>query len=236
MSKSILTLGKLTLMIALVVSTTACETMNENRTSTGAVAGAAIGGGAGALIDKDNPYRGALIGVAAGALVGAGIGKVLQKQKQAFDRIEGLESREQTVILQQPPTYENGVPVAPRPSQQQEALLVRVPNEILFEVGSSSLSPHGSAKLREVASILREYPDSDVYIRGFTSSEGTDQGNYDLSQRRAQVVKNEIIAAGVDGSRLFAQGMGSSNPIATNDTEAGRMLNRRVELHIVPRI
>ena len=235
MSKSIVVLGKLTLMIALVLSTTACEPMNENRTSTGAVAGAAIGGGAGALIDKDNPYRGALIGVAAGALVGAGVGHVLQKQKQAFDRIEGLEAREQTVILQQPPTYENGAPVAPRPSKQQEALLVRVPNEILFEVGSSTLSPHGSAKLQEMAAILREYPDSDVYIRGYTSSEGTDQGNFDLSQRRAQIVKNEIIASGVSSTRLFAQGMGSSNPIATNDTEAGRMLNRRVELHIVPR-
>jgi outer membrane protein OmpA-like peptidoglycan-associated protein len=235
MCKTIAITGKTTLILAIALGTTACQTMSEHRTGTGAATGAAVGGGAGALIDKDNPYRGALIGAAAGALIGAGVGHVLQKQKEALDRIEGLETREQTVILQQPPTYDEGGQSTPRQSRQQEALMVRVPNEILFEVGSSALSAHGSAKLREVAAVLREYPDSDVYIRGCTSSEGSDQTNFELSQRRAQVVKNELIAAGVSPARLFAQGMGSSNPIASNDTESGRMLNRRVELHIVPR-
>lgn len=235
MCKAIAITGKTTLILAIALGASACQTMSEHPTRTGAATGAAIGGGAGALVDEDKPYRGALIGAAAGALIGAGVGHVIKNQKEALDRIEGLETREQTVIVEQPPTYEDGVLTAPEQSQQFEALMVRMPDEILFEVGSSALSDHGSAKLREVAAVLREYPDSDVYIRGYTSSEGSDQSNFELSRRRAQVVKNELIAAGISATRLSAQGMGSSNPIANNDTEAGRKLNRRVELHIVPR-
>jgi outer membrane protein OmpA-like peptidoglycan-associated protein len=220
-----------------IIAFTGCQTANEHRTATGGIAGAALGGGAGALIDKSNPYRGALIGAAVGSLVGGGIGHVLQKQKQAFDRIEGLETREQTVILQQPPPpVEAGQPVPPRQSEQKQALLVNVPSEVFFDKGSSSLSAQGAQKARQIAEVLKEYPDSDIYIRGYTSSEGTDADNFELSQRRAQVVKNELATAGVAGSRLYAQGMGSSNPIASNDTEAGRVQNRRVEIHVVPTV
>ena len=223
-------------IFALAMSLMACQTVSEHRTATGAVAGTALGAGAGALIDKDNPYRGALIGAAAGALVGTGIGHVLQKQKQAFDRIEGLETRQQTVILQQPPQFDDdGVTRQPRESKPVESLMLRVPNEILFEKGSSALSAQGAQKLREMAKVLQDYPDSDVYIRGYTSSEGEDRTNFELSQRRAEVVKGELAAAGVSPARLYAQGMGSSNPIAGNDTENGRIMNRRVELHVIPR-
>ena len=221
---------------AVLVSGVSCQTVSEHRTATGAVAGTALGAGAGALIDKDNPYRGALIGAAAGALLGTGIGHVLQKQKQAFDRIEGLETKQQAVILQQPPQYgDEGQARLPRQSDQIEALLVRVPSEVLFERGSSALTPQGAQKVRDVAQVLRDYPDSDVYVRGYTSNEGDDKTNFELSQRRAEVVRNELAAAGVSTSRLYAQGMGSSNPVASNDTEAGRTLNRRVELFVVPR-
>jgi chemotaxis protein MotB len=219
-----------------VVSMAACQTVSEHRTATGATAGAVLGGGAGALIDKENPYRGALIGAAAGTLVGAGVGHVLQKQKQAFDRIEGLETRQQTVILQQPPQFsDDGAVRQPRESKQVEALMLRIPSEILFDRGSSALSSQGAQKLREMAKVLQDYPDSDVYIRGYTSSEGEDRTNYELSQRRAEVVKGELAAAGVSPTRLYAQGMGSSNPVASNDTESGRIMNRRVELHVIPR-
>lgn len=231
--------GKFTacvLIAAVLTSVVGCQTVSEHRTATGAVAGTALGAGVGALIDKDNRYRGALIGGAAGALLGTGIGHILQKQKQAFDRIEGLETQQQAVILQQPPQYgDDGQTRLPRQSDKVEALLVRVPSEVLFERGSSSLTPHGAQKVRDVAQVLHDYPDSDVYVRGYTSSEGDDKTNFELSQRRAEIVRNELAAAGVSGSRLYAQGMGSSNPIAGNDTEAGRAVNRRVELFVVPR-
>ena len=195
-----------------------------------------VGTAAGALIDKENRWRGALIGAAAGAAVGTGIGYVLQKQKESFDRIEYLETRQQTVVLQQPPqSYYEGEAVPPRESRQVQALNLRLQSEVLFERGSSALTPRGAEKVREIATVLKEYPDSDVYIRGYTSSEGVDKTNFELSQRRAEVVRNELSAAGVNQVRLFAQGMGSSSPVASNDTESGRTQNRRVELTIVPR-
>lgn len=222
------------------MSFTGCQTMNENRRTSGAVIGTTVGGAAGALIDRDNPWRGALIGMAAGAALGTGVGHVLQKQKEAFDRIEDLEVQRETVILQQPPAYYDAGPDSPREepraySERTEALMVRISSDVLFEKGSSALSAHGVSKVREIAGVLREYPESDVYIRGYTSSEGDDRVNFELSHRRAEVVRSELVAAGISPSRLFPQGMGSSNPVASNETESGRVQNRRVELHVVPR-
>ena len=223
------------LAAAMVVAMGGCRTMSEHRTGTGAAAGAVAGGTAGALIDKDNPFRGALIGIAAGGLVGAGIGHVLQKQKEAFDRIEDVEAQQQTVILQQPvPPPAEGQPAPPPVSEQKAALQVRIQSEVLFAKGSSSLTPAGAQKMKEVAAVLNEYPDSTCYVRGYTSSEGSDQANFELSQRRAEVVRNELIFNQVNPDRLYAQGMGSSNPIASNETEEGRILNRRVEIFVVP--
>jgi outer membrane protein OmpA-like peptidoglycan-associated protein len=222
------------LAVGMTVAFGGCQTMKDHPTGTGATTGAIIGGGAGALIDEDDPFRGALIGAAVGGLVGAGVGHMIKRQKEAFNRIEELEAREQTVILQQPPAEGSGSQASTQ-SQQLAALMVRVPAEVLFDVGSSALNAHGANKVREMAQVLKDYPDSDVYVRGYTSSEGDDAKNFDLSQRRAEVVRNELAANGVAPSRLYAQGMGESNPVASNDTEAGRVQNRRVELFVVPR-
>jgi len=216
--------------IALVAGTiTGCQSMGEHRTRSGALGGAAVGGIAGALIDDSNPWRGALIGSAAGAAVGAGIGKVLQRQKEAFDRIERLEAQPQQVIIQE----QNSRTGETRESEKQ-ALMVRAPADVLFAVDSAELTPNGRNKVREMAQVLTEFPDSTVYVRGYTSSEGDLDYNYRLSERRANAVRDELVTNGVDPNRLFTQGMGPTNPVATNDTEFGRTQNRRVELHIVP--
>lgn len=89
-------------------------------------------------------------------------------------------------------------------------------------------------KVRELAQVLRDYPDSIAYIRGHTSSEGELEYNIQLSQQRANVVRSELIAAGISPSRLIAEGMGPQDPIASNDTESGRAMNRRVDLHVIP--
>ncbi|GMV95074.1 MAG: hypothetical protein AMXMBFR82_48520 [Candidatus Hydrogenedentota bacterium] len=212
-----------------------CQTASEHRTGTGALTGAALGGGAGALIDKDDPFRGALIGAVAGGAIGAGVGHMLKKQKEAFERIDDLEVQEETVILQQPaPATAPGETAAEPVETRSEAVLVRVPSEILFEQGSAALSTAGMTKVRELAQVLRDYPDSIAYIRGHTSSEGDLQYNMQLSQQRANVVRSELIAAGIAPSRLIAEGMGPQNPIASNDTASGRALNRRVDLHVIP--
>ncbi|OPZ09010.1 MAG: putative lipoprotein YiaD precursor [candidate division BRC1 bacterium ADurb.BinA292] len=97
------------------------------------------------------------------------------------------------------------------------------------------MTPRGKQKVAEVAAVLLEYPDSDVLVKGYASSEGAEAYNLELSERRAKAVQNELIANRVSASRIQAIGFGEADPIASNETEAGRALNRRVEIDVYPR-
>jgi len=215
---------------SMVFGLTGCQMMNENRMATGVGIGAVTGAVAGALID-DNSWRGGAIGAAAGALVGGGIGYVLQKQKESFDRIEELEAR-QIVVQHVPPPVVVGGPVgAP---VQREAIALTMQNEVLFARGSAELTPHGVDKMREIADVMRDYPNADVIIKGHTSNEGSEQENLTLSRTRAERVKDHLIAYQIRAVRIHAVGLGSTEPVADNASESGRMQNRRVEILVIP--
>jgi outer membrane protein OmpA-like peptidoglycan-associated protein len=221
-----------------------CETANEHRTATGAIAGTVIGAAAGAMISDDST-KGALIGGAAGALVGGGIGYVLQRQKEKFDEIEGVQANEQTVYVPEVsnPSGQTGAESSSEGEVVAEevtftpaqGLTMTLTEQLLFPYDSSALTSQGTSKVAEIADVLKEFPDSDVFVMGYTSSDGDDGYNVQLSQRRADAVRNTLIANQVSSGRITALGMGSSNPVATNDTESGRMQNRRVEIIVVPR-
>lgn len=226
-----------------------CQTANEHRTATGAIAGTIVGATAGALI-SDDKAKGALIGGVAGAAVGGGIGYLLQRQKDKFDEIEGVEAQQETVYVPQTQASAESAGTATATADSgvsgeataqnvdfipAQGLTMKLQEQVLFSYDSSALTPAGSAKIGEIAAVLREYPDSDVFIMGYTSSDGDDSYNTQLSQRRADSVKNTLIANQVAPSRITSLGMGSSNPIASNETEAGRSQNRRVEIIVVPR-
>jgi len=209
------------------------RTAGEHPTATGAVAGGLLGAAAGALID-DKSARGALIGGAIGAAAGGLVGHALQRQRERLDRIEGVQT--QAVTYQLPPTepQPGAPPQAPPQPVQREALRAVIPGELLFEQGRSDLSRAGVERLSRVAEVLREYPESRVMVRGHASSEGSDAVNVELSQRRADIVRNYLISYGVDPNRITAVGLGSSDPVADNSTESGRVRNRRVEIDIIP--
>lgn len=99
-----------------------------------------------------------------------------------------------------------------------------------FETNSAKLTPGSRTTLDKVAASLKAYPDVKVEISGHTDSQGDDTHNYNLSQKRAEAVKDYLVGRGVDGSQLTAKGYGENNPIADNGTPAGREKNRRVEL------
>ncbi len=101
-----------------------------------------------------------------------------------------------------------------------------------FKFNKAELQPDARTILNDVARILNRYPEMIVEVAGHTDSVGSDEYNQGLSQRRAQSVLNYLTSTGVDGGRLSAVGYGESEPRATNDTEDGRELNRRVELRI----
>ena len=177
---------------------------------SGAKKGAAIGGVAGAatgaVVGKG---KGALIGGAVGAAAGAIIGDYMAKQKKELETVPGADVQ-----------------------QVGDELVVTFNNPILFDTDSSVLKPNARGLLDDVAGVLMKYPDTNVLVKGHTDNTGSETHNLQLSERRAEAVKNYLITRGVPGPRLQSLGFGESMPVADNSSDSGRQHNRRVELQI----
>jgi len=103
-------------------------------------------------------------------------------------------------------------------------------SDVLFRSGSFELLPAARERLAKVSGIVLAYPSLHVAVEGHTDSVGSDQYNQDLSERRAQSVRDYFVQQGISSSAVEARGFGKTEPIATNDTPEGRQQNRRVEL------
>ena len=117
-------------------------------------------------------------------------------------------------------------------AEQTERGLVVTLDDVLFEVDRADLKPGAMRDLRQLADALIRFPETEVSIEGHTDSTGTSEYNEDLSERRAAAVRNYLLAQGVDRRRLDTLGLGEHQPVASNDTAAGRQQNRRVEVVI----
>lgn len=103
-------------------------------------------------------------------------------------------------------------------------------NTIEFDFGTAELTEASKTSVMEIAKVLSVYPDMKVQVIGHTDSVGTQKNNQIKSLERAQAVVDELIINGIDEERLRVEGKGEDEPIASNETEEGRKLNRRVEL------
>jgi outer membrane protein OmpA-like peptidoglycan-associated protein len=104
-----------------------------------------------------------------------------------------------------------------------------------FGTDSAVLESGSQEQLSNVAAILKAYPAASLKIGGYTDNTGDPAANRQLSQERAEAVRDELIGMGIDASRLTAEGYGEQHPIADNDTAEGRMQNRRVAIHVTAR-
>ncbi|HRJ29716.1 MAG TPA: OmpA family protein [Cyclobacteriaceae bacterium] len=111
-------------------------------------------------------------------------------------------------------------------------LTVRLKN-IYFDFDKTTLKKESFVELNKVVDFLKQNHTVEIQIEGHTDSKGSDEYNLNLSQGRSQSVVDYIVSQGIDGARLRAQGYGESKPIDTNDTDAGRANNRRVEFTVV---
>ncbi|MEX2156986.1 MAG: OmpA family protein [Gemmatimonadales bacterium] len=111
-------------------------------------------------------------------------------------------------------------------------IVVTLPEGLLFAQESDQLTPASRDNLRRLATNLEKYPNTRIMIVGHTDSQGGSERNLDFSERRAQAIANLLVEVGVNRARLTALGRGDAEPIATNDTDAGRQWNRRVEIAI----
>jgi outer membrane protein OmpA-like peptidoglycan-associated protein len=110
--------------------------------------------------------------------------------------------------------------------------LVLTLGDVLFDTGKSELNSGASRKLDQLAQFLSEHKDRRVQIDGFTDSVGSDSYNQELSQRRANAVKNALLTRGIASTRINTEGYGKAFPVANNADSGGRQLNRRVEVVI----
>ena len=106
--------------------------------------------------------------------------------------------------------------------------------DVLFDTGKATLKPGAYATVDRLATVLKQDASRKVLIEGHTDSVGSDAYNHDLSVRRATSVANYLSGRGVMQQRLITVGAGESRPVASNDTDAGRAQNRRVEITLVP--
>jgi outer membrane protein OmpA-like peptidoglycan-associated protein len=173
----------------------------------GAGIGAAAGAAAALLAGKREADE-ILAGAAIGAALGGGVGVYMDLQVEKLARI--------------PSTTVERV--------GEDALLVKFQSDILFDGDSAVVDGGGRATLDELAAVLVEYPKTAVVVQDHTDSTGSEDHNLALSDRRASAVANHLIARGVAGGRVTALGMGEGYPVADNDSESGRQLNRRVDI------
>jgi outer membrane protein OmpA-like peptidoglycan-associated protein len=117
-------------------------------------------------------------------------------------------------------------------TQQTERGLVLTLGNILFAVDKDTIKEGSERTLQRVAEFLNEYPERKVMIEGFTDNTGAESYNQDLSERRADSVKRTLVANDVAAKRIRTHGYGEAHPVASNDTQAGRLQNRRVEIVI----
>jgi OOP family OmpA-OmpF porin len=120
--------------------------------------------------------------------------------------------------------------------EDKEKLAMLLQGDVLFDVNSTVIKPGAAASLRQVGLLLSEYPKGQVIVTGFADSSGTDQDNLKLSRERGESVKTYLLnntEGMVSSERIISRGRGEEMPVATNNTSAGRQLNRRVEITIL---
>ncbi|PCJ30326.1 MAG: flagellar motor protein MotB [Gammaproteobacteria bacterium] len=209
---------KLILVAAMTSIISACATNDPNqRAKTGAAVGAVLGAVLGHSIENDK--GGLLIGAAVGAAAGAGIGHYMDNQQQEMEAALAAEQASHAIEVQR---------------LEDETLKIDIASEISFDFGSASLKPAFMPSLEKVADILIRYPLTVIHVVGHTDSVGSESYNMTLSRHRAQSVVNYFSSQGIEQSRLVTVGRGESESRASNDTDAGRQLNRRVEIYVKP--
>ncbi|HKS07817.1 MAG TPA: OmpA family protein [Gemmatimonadaceae bacterium] len=201
-------------LLALVMSAGALASgCSMNKSQKGAIIGAVAGAGAGAAIGANNgsTVRGALAGAIVGGAAGAIIGNQMDQQARELRQ---------------------NIPGA-RVERVGEGIAVTFESGLLFDFDSDVVRAQAATNLRNLASSLGKYPNTDVLIVGHTDATGADTYNQALSERRANSAAAFIAREGVPRARVRAVGRGETEPIAENESDNGRAKNRRVEIAIV---
>lgn len=206
-----------------LLSLSACTTTGpngetqDNRAATGALIGAV----AGAVLGNqaDNRKQGRLAGAAIGAAAGAAIGGSMDQQEQEFNEELAREREAREVEVER---------------VREDLLKLTLSSEVSFDYDSAAIKPSFTPALNKLARVLMKHERTRITVVGHTDSRGSESYNQRLSERRAESVVAYLRDFGVASWRLAAEGRGESEPRDSNASEAGRQLNRRVEVFVTP--
>lgn len=209
---------------ALVVMSTGCDTVR--RTShqdkgvvVGAASGAVIGGVLGNNVGKgNNTALGAIIGAAVGGVAGGIIGNKMDRQAEKI-KTEIPGAKVERVGEGIDVTFDENNPDGSKAG-------------VYFETNKFDISSNSRLALDKLQKIFAEYPETNILVEGHTDDVGTDSYNMTLSQKRATAVTNYLVNAGVSSSRITTKWYGETQPKVSNDSDANRALNRRVQFVI----
>ncbi len=207
-----LTAGLIVSSLALSLSACAPTTQTQRGTLIGSGVGAGLGAIAGQAIGRDTEATllGAGIGAALGGITGNRFGAYMDQQEQELR--QAVAASEAASI-----------------QRSQDVLTATFKSELLFDFDSATLKPGAYAEIDRVAAVLRRYPDTNIRIEGHTDARGSEAYNLQLSQQRAQAVKNALVQRGVQAGRVQALGYGESQQVSASDAA-----NRRVNIVITP--
>jgi outer membrane protein OmpA-like peptidoglycan-associated protein len=185
---------------------------NATNTTKGGAIGAGVGGAIGGAIGhrSDNTVVGAIIGATVGGAAGALIGRHMDKQAEELKKdLEGAHVE-----------------------RVGEGILITFESGLVFDTDSYSLRDQTKGNLAELSQTLKKYDDTNILIEGHTDNTGQDSYNQKLSENRADAVENYLVENGITDTRVTTKGYGEKQPLDTNESEAGRQKNRRVEVAI----
>jgi outer membrane protein OmpA-like peptidoglycan-associated protein len=198
----------------LVLSFISCAnaTRGQKGAGVGAGVGAAVGAGLGQAIggNTESTLIGAGIGAALGGLAGWQVGEYMDRQEAELQ--QAFANSEAAAI-----------------SREQDVLTATFKGDVFFDFDSAVLKPGAYTEIDRTAGVLNRYPQTSILVAGHTDTTGSETYNQQLSERRAQAVRDALVNRGVDPRRLRVIGFGESQPISSNDA-----MNRRVELRIEP--
>jgi outer membrane protein OmpA-like peptidoglycan-associated protein len=217
-------MGKITkrLIGMTVVVCLGCASMGEKEqtgTAIGAGTGAVVGGVIGAATGSKNQREKAAAGAAAGAVIGGLLGNRIgaYMDKQEADLRNAMAS----TISQNNATIQRN---------NEQMLTATFKSDLFFDVNSSTIKPGGYAELDRVANVLAQYPQTMIRVEGHTDQTGSEQYNLQLSERRANAVKNALTQKGIDAARITPVGMGECCPVSS-DTAANRRVSMVLTTH-----
>jgi outer membrane protein OmpA-like peptidoglycan-associated protein len=210
---------KISMAVLAAFGLAACESIPREYMDQGVAIGAVSGAVIGATAYSKNRSKGAIVGAIGGGIAGGAVGAYMDNQKRDLEKNLAKEIQAGEAKVDKMPN---------------DVVRVTMTSQTAFDTNSTAIKPSFHSTLDKLADVMSRYNKTTLTVVGHTDNVGTDKYNQDLSQRRAYSVAQYFESKKINPVRLATAGKGEAEPVASNTSDAGRQLNRRVEIYVEP--